>query len=75
VYECLISAVKRAEFLTDKKPYKISRGCWYDIMVLNGNAPTEDRNVSLYKKLQRAFRQIPKYHMKRLIHFNAKIEK
>jgi hypothetical protein len=38
-----ISAVKRAEFLSDRMSYIILRGRWCDIIVLNVHAPTEDK--------------------------------
>jgi hypothetical protein len=40
----IISAVKRAEFVSDRMSYIILRGRWYDIIVLNVHARTEDKN-------------------------------
>jgi hypothetical protein len=43
VYNRIISAFKRVEFVTDKKSYIILRGCWFHIIVLKVHAPTEDK--------------------------------
>jgi hypothetical protein len=41
---------------------------WYNINVLNENAPTEDNNDdtqdSFYERLERLFDQFPVYHIK-----------
>jgi hypothetical protein len=39
----IISAVKRAEFVSDRMSYIILRGRWCHIIVLNVHAPTEDK--------------------------------
>jgi hypothetical protein len=44
VHKRIISAVKRAEFVSDRMPYIILRGRWCHIIVLNVHAPTEDKN-------------------------------
>jgi hypothetical protein len=47
---------------------RILGGRWYDIIVLNVHAPTEDKTDyvkdSFYEELERAFHTFPKYHMK-----------
>jgi hypothetical protein len=43
VHKRIISAVKRVEFVSDRMSYITLRGCWYDIIVLNVHAPTEDK--------------------------------
>jgi hypothetical protein len=43
VHKRIISAVKRAEFHSDRMSYLILRGCWCHIIVLNVHAPTEDK--------------------------------
>jgi hypothetical protein len=47
VYKRIMSAVKRAEFVSDRISYIILRGCWCNIIVLNVHAPTEDKNDKL----------------------------
>jgi hypothetical protein len=43
VHKRIISAVKRVEFVSDSLSYTILRGCWCHIIVLNVQAPTEDK--------------------------------
>jgi exonuclease III len=43
VYKRIISAVKGVEFVSDRMLYIILRGRWCHIIVLNINAPTEDK--------------------------------
>jgi hypothetical protein len=47
--------------------YIILRRRWYDIIVLNVHAPTEDKinyiKDRLYEELERIFDKFPKYHM------------
>jgi hypothetical protein len=38
-----MSAVKRVEFVSDRMSYMILRGRWYNIIVQNVHAPTEDK--------------------------------
>jgi hypothetical protein len=40
VHKRIISAVKRVEFVNDRKSYIILRGRWIHIIVLNVHAPT-----------------------------------
>jgi hypothetical protein len=58
--------------------YIIPRGRWYDIIVLNVHAPTEDKiddvKDSFYEELERVFYKFPKYYIKILLRdFNAKV--
>jgi hypothetical protein len=39
----IISAVKMAEFVSNRMPYIILRSRWCHIIVLNVHAPTEDK--------------------------------
>jgi hypothetical protein len=39
-----ISAVKRAEFVSDRMSYINLKACWCDIIVLNVHVPTEDKD-------------------------------
>jgi hypothetical protein len=78
VHKRIISAVKRAEFVSDMMPYIILKGHWFHIIVLNVNAPTCDKfdyaKDSLYEELERIFYKFFKYHMKMLLRdFNAKV--
>jgi exonuclease III len=78
VYKRIISAVKRVEFVSDRMSYIILRGSWCHIIVLNIQAPTEDKiydvKDSFYDKLERVFDKCLKYHMKILLgDFNAKV--
>jgi hypothetical protein len=65
VHKRIISAVKRAEFVSDRMSYIILRGRWCHI-VLNIHAPTQDKidNVkdSFCEELERVFDKFPKYH-------------
>jgi endonuclease/exonuclease/phosphatase family metal-dependent hydrolase len=55
-------------------------GRWYNIIVLNVHAPSEDKSDdskdSFYEELEQAFDHFPRYHMKILLgDFNAKVGK
>jgi hypothetical protein len=43
VHNRIISAVKRVKFVSDRISYIILRGHWPHMIVLNVNAPTEDK--------------------------------
>jgi hypothetical protein len=43
VHKRIISAVKRAEFVSERASYIILRVCWYDIIFLNIDAPTRGK--------------------------------
>jgi hypothetical protein len=78
VHKIIISAVKRVEFVSDRVSYIILRGRWCHVIVLNVNAPTEDKTDevkdSFYEELECVFDKFPKYHMKILLgDFNAKV--
>jgi endonuclease/exonuclease/phosphatase family metal-dependent hydrolase len=56
----------------------ILRGRWCDIIVLNVQAPTQDKSDDVkerfYEELEQVFDKFPKYHMKILLgDFNAKV--
>jgi hypothetical protein len=58
--------------------YIILRGRWYHIIVLNVQAPTEDKTddvkASFYEELGRVFDKFPKYNIQILLgDFNAKV--
>jgi hypothetical protein len=78
VHKRIISVVKRVEFVSDRMSYIILRGRWCHIVVLNVQAPTEDKiddvKDSFYEEMERMFDKFPKYHMKILLgDFNAKV--
>jgi hypothetical protein len=43
VHRRILSAVKRVEFISDRISYVILRGRWFNIIILNDHAPTEDK--------------------------------
>jgi hypothetical protein len=75
------SAVKRVEFISDRierMSYTILRSHWCSIIVLNMNAPCEDKGDdvkdSFYEELGRVFDQFLRHDMKILLgDFNAKV--
>jgi exonuclease III len=78
VHKKIIPAVKRVEFVSDKISYIIQRGRWCHIIVLNVQAPTEDKTGdvknSFYEKFEGVFENLSKYHKKILLgDFNAKV--
>jgi hypothetical protein len=77
IYNTIISAVIRVEFVSERMSYITLKGRWCDIIVLNEYAPTEDKaddiKDSFYKELEQVFDQFPRYHMKILLDFNAKV--
>jgi hypothetical protein len=77
VHKRIISAVKRVEIVSDRMSYIILRGHWCHIIVLNVHAPTEDKTDdvkdSFYEELECVFDKFPKYHIKILLDFNAKV--
>jgi hypothetical protein len=40
----IVSAVKRVEFVSDRRSYIVLRGCWCNITVMNVNVPSEDKS-------------------------------
>jgi hypothetical protein len=78
VLKRITSAVKRVEFVSDRMSYKILRGRWCHIIVLNVHAPVEEKTNhvkdSVYEELERVYDKIPEYHIKILLgDFSAKI--
>jgi hypothetical protein len=57
--------------------YIILRVRWCDIIVLNVHGPTEDKSDDVkyrfYKEQEQVFDKFLNYHMKILLHFNAKV--
>jgi exonuclease III len=77
VHQRIVSAIKRVEFVSEKLSYIVLRGHWCNIIALNAHAPTEekggDSKDSFYEELEGVFDHFPKYHMKILLDFNAKM--
>ena len=44
VHHRIVSAVKRVEFVSDRVSYIVMRGRWFNIIVLNEHAPSEDKS-------------------------------
>ena len=44
VHHRIISAVKRVEFVSDRVPYIVLKGRWYNIIVLNVRATSEEKS-------------------------------
>jgi len=60
--------------------YRVLRGRWFNIIVLNAQAPakkkSDDLQDSLYEELEQIFHHFPKYHMRILLEdFNAKLRR
>jgi hypothetical protein len=74
VHKRIISAVKRVEFVSDRMPYIILRGRWCR-HCSECSCPSRRTHVmdSFYKELECVFDKFPKYHMKILLDFNAKV--
>jgi hypothetical protein len=78
VHKRTISAVKSDEIVSDRMSYIILRGRWCHIIVLNVNAPTEDKiddmKESIYEGLECVFDKFPKCHINILLgDFNAEV--
>ena len=44
VHQRIASAVKRVEFVSDRMSYRVLKGRWCNIIVLNVHAPSEDKS-------------------------------
>jgi hypothetical protein len=70
-------AVKKIEFISDRTSCTLLRGRWFDIIVLNSDAPKQDKiyemKDSFYDELKCVFDKFPKNHTNILLHFNAKV--
>jgi len=74
----IISAVRRADFVSDRVSYMVLRGRWCNITVRNAHAPTEEKSDdskdSVYQKLEQIFDHFPKYNTTILLgDFNANV--
>jgi hypothetical protein len=78
VRQRIVSAVKRVGFVSDRMAYIVLRGCWFNVIVLNAHAATEEKGDiskdSFCEELEEVFDHFPKYHLKILLgDFNAKV--
>ena len=59
VHQRIASAVKRVDFVSDKMPYIVLRGCWCNIIVLNVHAQSEEKSDSskdsFYEELEQVW--------------------
>ena len=57
VHYRIVSAVKRVDFVSDRVSYVVPRGCWYNLIILNVHAPSEDKRDdskhSFYEDLEK----------------------
>jgi len=60
VHHRVVSAVKRAEYVSDRKSYIVLRGRWCKIIVLNVHVPSEEKSDdskdSFYEELEQFFK-------------------
>ena len=78
VHRRIVSAVKRAEFVSDRLSYTVLGGRWHNTFVVNVHAPSAEKSDeskdSFYEELEQLFDHFLKYHMKMLLgEFNAKV--
>ena len=78
VHQRIASAVKRVAFVSDRVSNIVMRGRWCNIIVLNVQAPGEEKSDeskdSFYEELEQVFDHFTKYHMKILLrYFNEKV--
>ena len=56
VHHRIVSTVKRVEFVNDRMSYRVLRGRWCNITVLNVHAPSEEKSedskYSFYEDLE-----------------------
>jgi len=59
VHRRIVSAVKRVEFVSDRLSYIVLRGRWFNIIVVNVHAPSEEKSDeskhSFYVELEQFF--------------------
>jgi len=78
VHHRIVSAVKRAEFVSDRMSYIVLIERWFNIIVLNVYAPSEEKSddakESFYEELEQVFGNFPKHHIKIMLgDINAKL--
>jgi len=77
VHHRIVSALKWAEFVSDRMPYRVLK-CRYSVIALNVRALSEKKNYdwkgSFHEELEQVFYHFLQYHMKILLEdFNAKM--
>jgi len=59
VHHRIVSAVKRTEFVSDRMSYIVLRGRWFNIIVLNVHAQSEEKSDDskdgFYEELEQVF--------------------
>jgi hypothetical protein len=67
IHNRIILAVKRVEFVCNTTSYITVKDRWWDIIVLNMHAPTEDKDddikESFYEELEQVFDEFCRYRM------------
>jgi len=67
-YHRVVAAVKKVEFVSDGASYLVLNGRWYNIIVPNVYAPSEEKSDdskdSLNEELEQGFDHFPKFHTK-----------
>ena len=58
VHHRIVSAVKRVEFVSDMVSYIVLRGRWCNIIVLNVDAPSEDKSDDTKDSFYEEFEQV-----------------
>jgi len=63
----IAQTVKRVEFVSDRVSYLVPRGHWFNIIVLNVHALSEEKSddskYSFYDEIEQAFYHFPNFHM------------
>ena len=70
--------MSRVEFVSDRMSYIVLRGRWYNFLVLNVRAPSEEKSDdskdSFYEELEQVLDHFPKYRINILLgEFNTKV--
>ena len=66
VHHTIVSAVQTVEFVSDRLSYIVLRSCWFNIIVLNVQATSEEKSddsKDSFMRNQRFFYHFLKYHM------------
>ena len=74
----IVSAFNRGELVSGRMSYIVLRGHWCNIIIVNFQAPSEekidDSKECFYEELEQVFNYFCKYHMKILLgDFNANV--
>ena len=71
VHQRIVTAIKRAELVSDRMSYVVLRARWCNVIILIAHAPTVKKSVyakdSCYKELEQMVDHFAKYHMKILL--------